>query len=159
MGIGRDGDLKGWKGRRLDPDVVAGRGLEGTSIGRVGRGVNWNGWIQMGIGRIGSGRQLEGTSIERIRSMLLLLIVPIDIVVVVVVIIKSDEREREHENTGWQTWTKNGSEHSRCERLVTYEYTMNSARMNNSSHTEHYVLMLTKRFLFVTWLCWHCLGP
>ena len=31
--------------------------------------------------------------------------------------------------------TKNGSEHWRCERLVTYEYTMNSARMNNSSAT------------------------
>ena len=53
--VGRDVDWKGWKGRRLEgmnPDVdwkgwirtsigrdaVAGRGLEGTLIGRVGSG-------------------------------------------------------------------------------------------------------------------------
>ena len=40
---------------------------------------------------------------------------------------------RERENTGWQAWTKNGSEYWRCDQLVTYEYTMNSACMNNSS--------------------------
>ena len=32
--IGRDVDWKGWKRRQLDPDVVAGRGLNPTSIGR-----------------------------------------------------------------------------------------------------------------------------
>ena len=30
--------------RGLDPDVVDGRGLEGMSIGRVGRDVDWKGW-------------------------------------------------------------------------------------------------------------------
>ena len=38
----RDVSWKGWKGRRLDPDVVA---------GRAGRDVNWE-----RIGRVGSGR-------------------------------------------------------------------------------------------------------
>ena len=47
MGIGRDGD---WK----DPDVVAGWGLEGTSIGRVR-----------------SGWRLEGTAIGENRTSLL----------------------------------------------------------------------------------------
>ena len=51
-----DGDWKGWKGRQLeeiDPDVVAGRGLEGTAIGRdVGSNVV-------------AGRGLEGRAFGR----------------------------------------------------------------------------------------------
>ena len=41
-----------------------------------------------------------------------------------------------HENTGWHKvliWE------SRCDRLVTYEYNMNSAIMNNSSRTNRYL--------------------
>ena len=83
----------------LDPDVVDGRDVgfgrccwsgwirQWTVIGWVGRRleemlscdpirlfpyVDWKGWIRTTIGRVGSGRQLEG--------MLLLLIVPIAVV-------------------------------------------------------------------------------
>ena len=38
-------------------------------------------------------------------------------------------------STELPAWTKNGSEHWRSDRLVPYEYTMNSACMNNSSDT------------------------
>ena len=34
-----------------DPVVVAERGLEGTSIGRVGGDIDWKRWIWMGIRR------------------------------------------------------------------------------------------------------------
>ena len=48
-----DVDWKGWKGRRLE-------GLEGTSIGRVGRDVDWKGWIQTLLMEDWKGRRLEG---------------------------------------------------------------------------------------------------
>ena len=45
IGIGRDGDWKGWirmgirrDGDWKDPDVIVGWGLEGTAIGRFGSG-------------------------------------------------------------------------------------------------------------------------
>ena len=59
MGIERDVN---WK----DPDVVAGWGLEGLDLDgdwkeRQLEGSGWRFW--MGIGRVGSGWGLEGTSI------------------------------------------------------------------------------------------------
>ena len=42
-----DVDWKGWKGRQLDPDVVAGRGLDPSSIGRD---VDWKDVDRKGMG-------------------------------------------------------------------------------------------------------------
>ena len=50
-------------------------------------------------------------------------------------VVGNKKMTQEREITGWRARTKNGSEHWRCDWLVTYEYTMNSARMNNSSRT------------------------
>ena len=58
-------------GRGLDPDVVAGRDVNWKGIGRVGSGRqlegDWKGWIRTSIGRVGSDvveRGLEGLDLD-----------------------------------------------------------------------------------------------